>query len=44
DDLKNPCLDYIQYVLFSQEDYVFKVAGSDKVYENFEASDFSLAA
>lgn len=36
DDLKNPCLDYIQYVLFSQEDYVFKVAGSDKVYENFE--------
>ncbi|CAE7256958.1 unnamed protein product [Symbiodinium pilosum] len=36
DDLKNPCLDYIRYTLFSQEGYVFKLAGSDKTYNTFE--------
>ncbi|CAJ1444041.1 unnamed protein product [Effrenium voratum] len=34
DDLKNPCLDYIQYTLFSRAGYTFKVAGIE--YQSFE--------
>ena len=35
DDLKNPCLDYIQNIIFGKPDATF-TAGS-KTYENFEA-------
>jgi len=35
DDLKNPCLDYIRYVLFSRENYEFCVG--DQVFTEFEA-------
>lgn len=34
DELKNPCLDYIKYTLFSREGYTFKA--KDRIYENFE--------
>jgi len=34
DELKNPCLDYIKYTLFSREGFTFKV--NEEVYENFE--------
>lgn len=34
DDLMNPCLDYIQYILFSQDGFVFKTA--EKSYTRFE--------
>lgn len=35
DDLKNPCLDYIQYVLFSQEGFAMKIG--DTTYSSFES-------
>jgi tyrosyl-tRNA synthetase len=42
DDLMNPCLDYLRYILFSKEGFVFK-AGS-KVYKTFqEAKDAFVA-
>ncbi|CAK9092097.1 unnamed protein product [Durusdinium trenchii] len=34
DALKNPCLDYIQYTLFSREDFRFQVG--EQVYESFQ--------
>eukprot|EP00441_Pelagodinium_beii_P035557 CAMPEP_0197643108 /NCGR_PEP_ID=MMETSP1338-20131121/16555_1 /TAXON_ID=43686 ORGANISM="Pelagodinium beii, Strain RCC1491" /NCGR_SAMPLE_ID=MMETSP1338 /ASSEMBLY_ACC=CAM_ASM_000754 /LENGTH=399 /DNA_ID=CAMNT_0043216327 /DNA_START=24 /DNA_END=1220 /DNA_ORIENTATION=- len=34
DELKNPCLDYIRYVLFSREGFSFKTSG--KVFDTFE--------
>jgi tyrosyl-tRNA synthetase len=42
DDLKNPCLDYLQYILFSNEQFVFKVG--DKSYGTFaDAKDAFLS-
>jgi len=29
DDLMNPCLDYVQHILFSREGYIFKANGKD---------------
>eukprot|EP00443_Scrippsiella_acuminata_P085087 CAMPEP_0115536160 /NCGR_PEP_ID=MMETSP0271-20121206/87627_1 /TAXON_ID=71861 /ORGANISM="Scrippsiella trochoidea, Strain CCMP3099" /LENGTH=677 /DNA_ID=CAMNT_0002968831 /DNA_START=20 /DNA_END=2050 /DNA_ORIENTATION=- len=34
DDLMNPCLDYVQHILFSQDGYVFKANG--KTYSSHE--------
>lgn len=34
DDLKNPCLDYLKYILFTNKDFVFKVG--DKTYTTYD--------
>eukprot|EP00933_Yihiella_yeosuensis_P045334 TRINITY_DN40706_c0_g1_i1.p1 TRINITY_DN40706_c0_g1~~TRINITY_DN40706_c0_g1_i1.p1 ORF type:complete len:743 (+),score=186.60 TRINITY_DN40706_c0_g1_i1:65-2293(+) len=34
DDLMNPCLDYLRYILFTREGFVFKAGG--KTYSTFE--------
>lgn len=36
DDLKNPCLDYLKYILFANEGYKFTAGG--KTYSTFEES------
>ena len=35
DDLKNPCLDYIQHIIFSPEGATFAAGGA--VYDNYDA-------
>mmetsp|Transcript_51903 Transcript_51903/g.123538 ORF Transcript_51903/g.123538 Transcript_51903/m.123538 type:complete len:744 (+) Transcript_51903:84-2315(+) len=35
DDLKNPCLDYVQYILFSKEGFKFEAGG--KSYATFQS-------
>lgn len=49
DKLKNPCLDYIRYVLFSQEGFSFDVGGAtfttfEALQEAFVAGDISEEA
>jgi tyrosyl-tRNA synthetase len=44
DDLKNPCLDYLKYILFSKDGFVFKVgSGSYKTYDDAKAAFLSGA-
>lgn len=42
DDLKNPCLDYLKYILFSNEGFVFKVG--NKTYKTYEESRAAFLA
>lgn len=42
DDLKNPCLDYLKYILFSNENFVFKVGG--KSYTTFDDAKAAFLA